>query len=251
MKTTSLIALALAIVSHSSAQEKAVSEPELRIVSVYAKGTGQLSADSAIVQLSHSAEASQLTEAINQSLKAKENIRKQLTSVGISSKDIVFQNFSSSSERGRLTGRVKNHTVTSPIHITVKTEAQFAKIAVMVDADDKLTYLGRSAHISDAAGLQVKAAEDAVKNLKRKIALYESSFGVKLKLVSFGEVSQKQVEEGSSPLAFESASYSSSSRPRKSKVATAGYAYDGSITQSFGDQKTVVHVHGVYKIVEE
>ena len=39
---------------------------------------------------------------------------------------------------------------------------------------------------------KIKAAEDAVKNLKRKVALYESSFGVKLELVSFGEVSQNR-----------------------------------------------------------
>ena len=114
MKTTTcpLIALAITMIlpSLSHAQGQAPGEPaktapkELRLVSLFAQGKGKLSADSAVVELHHTAEASTLKAAIDLSLRAKDALKKELVAAGIPTSAVVFQNFSSDSERGRLLG---------------------------------------------------------------------------------------------------------------------------------------------------
>ena len=91
-----------------------------------------------------------------------------------------------------LSNKVRKHTVNSPIRVTVRKETQFAAVALVIDADAdadaELFYSGRKAEVSDRTEPQRKAAADAIKNLKRKVALYETEFDVKLTLVSFEEL---------------------------------------------------------------
>ena len=167
------------------AVERGVAQDDRQVehlVSIFAHGEGKVAADSVVVSLLLRIENSELAVAVNSSLTKKEGLKKAFIGIGIAEKDIVFDNYSSDSETGRFTGKVKSYTVTSPIRVTVRDERQFAQVSLAVDQDDELFYRGRSAKVSDESAPQLKAAEDSVANLNKKVKLYEKAFGVELQL---------------------------------------------------------------------
>ncbi|NOX98311.1 MAG: SIMPL domain-containing protein, partial [Verrucomicrobia bacterium] len=117
------------------------------LVSIFARGEGKVPADSVIVSLTLRSEGKQLATAVNGSLTKKETLRKTLREAKIADKDIVFDNFSSDTETGKFTGKVRKFIVRSPIRVTIRDEKQFARISLAVDADEFLDYEGRSARV--------------------------------------------------------------------------------------------------------
>ena len=234
------------LVERGSAQEGGKQE---HLVSIFAHGEGKVAADSVVVSLLLRVENSELAVAVNSSLTRKEELKKAFRSLGVAEKDIVFDNYSSDSETGRFTGKVKSYTVTSPIRVTVRDERQFAQVSLAVDQDDELFYRGRTAKVSDESAPQLRAAEDSVANLNKKVKLYESAFGVKLELVSFEEILPGQTVPPSPMMAPASARYSSSS------YKLSEDSIDGLIASpsgdSFGELKASVNVHGLFRIVRE
>ena len=243
-----LVSLAFGIEKGSAQDDR---QPE-HLVSIFAHGEGKVAADSVVVTLLLRIENSELAVAVNSSLTKKEELKNAFRSIGIAEKDIVFDNYSSDSETGRFTGKVKSYTVTSPIRVTVSDERQFAQVSLAVDQDDELFYRGRSAKVSDESAPQLKAAEDSVANLNKKVKLYESAFGVKLQLVSFEEILPGQTVP---PMA-------AMSPPGSKRYSSAGASYklsedsiDGLMASpsgdSFGELKAAVNVHGLFRIVRE
>jgi uncharacterized protein YggE len=216
----------------------------LRLVSVFATGEGKIAADSVTVSLVLESEASQLAQAVALNLKQKDTLAARLKSAGIAKKDIAFDNFSSDSQTGKLTGRVKKHMVTSPIRVIVRSESQFAAVALAVDQNEDLAYQGRRARISDTSVPQLKAAEAAVANLKKKAALYETAFGVKLELLSFEEIFS-----GSSPIPLLGENPITTGL-RSGSNAISQAAIDGLIARqdSFGELTATVNLRGIYRI---
>ena len=158
------------------------------MVRIFSAGEAKVGADSAVVSLTMRTEDAELAKAVNRSAEKKAALSRKLKAAGIADRDIVFENFSSDSETGFLSNKVRKHTVNSPIRVTVRKETQFAAVALVIDADAELFYSGRKAEVSDRTEPQMKAAADAIRNLKRKVALYETEFNVKLNLVSFEEL---------------------------------------------------------------
>ncbi len=227
-------------------------KPE-HLVSIFARGEGKVPADSVIVSLILRSEGKQLATAVNGSLVKKEALRKSLRKAKIADKDIVFDNFSSDRETGKFTGKVKKFTVRSPIRVTIHDEKQFAVVSLAVDADEFLDYQGRKARVSDPAAPQLKAAEDAVANLKKKTKLYEKAFAVSLQLVSFEELLP-----GQSPLTPIGAVGGNYLRKgsRSGNFSVPADSINGLIANaeltggSFGELKASVNVHGIYRIIE-
>ncbi|MCB1231462.1 MAG: SIMPL domain-containing protein [Verrucomicrobiae bacterium] len=222
-----------------------------RLVSLFSQGEGSVEADSATVFLRHTAEATKLAEAISLGAAAKQAILSKLTEAGLPKNAITFENFTSDSQHGKLTGRVKSYTVSSPVTVKVTDESEFAAVALVVDADPNLEYLRREAKVSDAAAAQLEAAESAVENLRRKAALYEKSFGVKLELFSFSEISQKAMNEGiPRPVAYGLDSGSIDSlltAGARSTMAAPGYFG----AEHFGKVSASVYLQGWYRVVPE
>lgn len=219
-----------------------------RLVTLFSQGRGTVEADSATVFLRHIAEAPKLADAIAIGAAAKQQILARLTEAGLPKDAISFENFTSDSQHGKLTGRVKSYTVSSPINIKVTDASQFAAVAVVVDADPNLEYLRRVAKIGDESAAQMDAAENAVENLRRKAALYEKSFGVELELFSFSEISQKAMNEGVPVPMYSMDSDSIDSLLATSARKTYSPVVHGT-TERFGEVTANVFLQGWYRVV--
>lgn len=111
-----------------------------KVVTIAAEAKHPVSADRALVKLLVITEGKSLNEALEKNQSQRESLRAALVKQGIPDDRIKSSKFSSTPERGRFSGKVKNYHVENQVVVTVDSEKQFQAIANQIDASPEFSY---------------------------------------------------------------------------------------------------------------
>ena len=173
----------------------AVAEPELKgsaselttyllddrkVMVINGNAEEKADADSARVTLVVKTKKDSLQVALNNNKKIRLKIKQTLTSKGLADTNIKFTKFASTPGYGWFGDKPSSYEISNEIKILIKTEAELATIAGIVDSYKEVYFNKIEVEHSGKQQAQAKTIEKSLDDILSKKAKYEKKFGLKL-----------------------------------------------------------------------
>ena len=151
-----------------------------KVVTISAEAKLPVAADRAHVKLLVVTEGKSLNEALEKNQSQRDSVRAALVKAGIPDDRIKSSKFSSTPERGWLSGKVKNYKVENQVVVTVDSEKQFQAIAAQIDIRPELAYQSLQPVDSKEQANKAQALLLACEVANQKKAAVEKAMKVRL-----------------------------------------------------------------------
>ncbi|MFW6328055.1 MAG: SIMPL domain-containing protein [Bacteroidota bacterium] len=151
-------------------------------------------ADIGTATLKINTEDASFETAILENERVREDLKNSIVKNGIDKENIKTANYSSIPVSGFFSGKTKKHKIQNRIDIIITNEKELAKVAKIVDANDKVEYVGIKFDLVNEDSLKAELRKKAFKNVKIRRKEIEDEFQVKLSLVGYKEMKVEDVQ---------------------------------------------------------
>jgi len=159
--------------------------PRDKLVTIYGDATETAYSDKAIVSLVIDTEDKLLSESIAKNASLRAEITLNLAAEGLAKDDIKSSKFSTSPQYGWFGKKPSSYRVINRMAIAIIDEAHLQVIAAIADSSDEVTLSDTAFEHTGKNDLEDQVKKDALANVMRQKAFYESSLDVKLITVAF------------------------------------------------------------------
>ncbi|MDX1564402.1 MAG: SIMPL domain-containing protein [Phycisphaeraceae bacterium] len=203
--------------------------------------------DEAVVALAIVSKQTKLKDAMEANYRIRTRLINFLKTIDVADDRVKTSRFSSTPNAG-LFSKTASYTVHNAVSVLIKSEKKLHAIAGFVDANEGVSYGGVTFRMSNRRQLIEKATLKAIEDLKKRKAMYEKQFGVKLQLVRF---SQPRVSGGHVQhyrKLYQQQKYPNSSGLRQSASVSRGLEGQFAEVEHFSEIKVRMSIGARYRI---
>jgi len=173
----------------------------------YEKSSISRPADIGTMTLKIKSENESFKKAIEENEKQRESLIASIKKSGIEKNNIKTANYSSIPVLGIFSRKTKKHKIENRIDVIIRNENELAKVANVVDVNEKVEYVGIKFSLENEDSLKAELRQIVFKNVKKRQKEIEDSFQVKLNLVGYKEIQVNDVQYFDSELKKKSMAY--------------------------------------------
>lgn len=210
-----------------------------KIITINGNSERVVISKSAKVKLLVETESNLLSEALKNNFNIRKAAKKNIEKLGINKNMISESKFSSTPEYGLFSDTPKSYLVKNIISIVVTSEEQLISLANISDTNDKIRYLSAKPMIANKSKINTELLNEAINLAKEKAVMYESSLGVKLVPIFFGDTMDNISEQ---------TKVGNNHSYKKSIVSST---VTTKFSNSFGEEKIIVSVLVNYKVLSK
>lgn len=173
--------------------------PRDKVVTIYGDAKETAYSDKAVVSLVIDTEDRLLSESIAKNAALRQEITLNLVAEGLAKKDIKSSKFSTSPQYGWFGKTPSSYRVINRMAIVIMDEAHLQIIAAMADSSEEISLSDTAFEHTGKSEFEDQVKKDALANVMRQKAFYESSLDVKLTAIGFrNENIQRKATRGAS-----------------------------------------------------
>ncbi len=159
--------------------------PRDRVVTIYGDAKETAYSDKAVVSLVIDTEDRMLSESIAKNANLREEITRNLVAEGLDRESIKSSKFSTSPQYGWFGKKPNSYRVINRMSVAILDEAHLQMIAAIADGSEEVSLSDTAFEHTGKDEFEERVKRDALANVMRQKAFYESSLGIKLVAIGF------------------------------------------------------------------
>lgn len=158
---------------------------DVRTVQLSNQATETAYTDIAKINLIVLTENRQLSPAIEENTRVREELSRSLVSAGIDAEDIKSSKYSASPQYGWFGKTPSSYEVVNTVVVSVDSESEFLAVSALADSLETVTFGDVAFELSDEAPFEDSVRDKALKAVLADAAYFEQELGLKLSPVAF------------------------------------------------------------------
>lgn len=207
-----------------------------RTVKVTGEAEVKVQADRATLTVKVTATAKELGQALRNMQQSRAKLISTLTAAGLPPDALQASKFSFTQKTGAFSDKVKSHTVSHLLKVSVKNEKEFQMVVDAIDVMPEAQYVGTEFQRSDKEDIQARAIANACDKASERKKVFEEKLGLRLTPVRFNDPGTPYSERQTIVAGLQTANYRGQSYAVDSAYVSTNTTLEQSEDQSgFGE----------------